>query len=112
MNSDPKRFQIRQGDVLVTRRTDSVPTDAQPVAREGGRVVLAHGEATGHAHAITGHGAKLFRRGSLETMLHVTSKGGVTLRHEEHGSVDLPEGDYDVVRKREWTGENERMVMD
>lgn len=41
----------RQGDVLI-ERIDSVPDDAQPVPLEDGRIVLAHGEVTGHAHAI------------------------------------------------------------
>ena len=49
----------RQGDVLI------VPIKAfrrnWPVGREAGRVVLAHGEVTGHAHAIKDQNAALFR---------------------------------------------------
>lgn len=48
-----KPVQVRQGDVLIT------PISARPeehhigeVLVEGKRIVLAHGEVTGHAHAI------------------------------------------------------------
>ena len=43
---------VRQGDVLLVP-VDAIPEAAKPVARDHGRVVLAYGEATGHAHAIS-----------------------------------------------------------
>jgi hypothetical protein len=46
-----KTQQFRQGDVLVQRVT-SIPEGDTAVARDNGRVVLAYGEVTGHAHAI------------------------------------------------------------
>jgi hypothetical protein len=107
-----KVFQVRQGDVLVEAIDEPIPKDAKLVEREAGRLILAHGEATGHAHAITGKGCKLFERGSMARMLEVTAKGGVEIRHEEHGAIALPPGNYRVTRKREWTGEDERQVMD
>jgi hypothetical protein len=55
-----QRQQYRQGDVLVVPAA-AVPDGATPLEREGGRVVLAHGEVTGHAHAITAPKAQLFR---------------------------------------------------
>ena len=36
--------------------SDAIPEAAKPVARDHGRVVLAYGEATGHAHAIASAG--------------------------------------------------------
>jgi hypothetical protein len=107
-----KKFQARQGDVFVELVEEKIPEVAEVVPREGKRIVLAHGEVTGHAHAITGSGAKLFRRGDLRTMLEVSAKGGVTIRHEEHGPIALKPGNYEVVRQREWTGEDERQVAD
>ena len=41
----------RQGDVLVIR-VDDVPSSAVSVPRDAGRLVLAYGEVTGHAHAV------------------------------------------------------------
>lgn len=45
-------MQIRQGDVYLYP-VNSLPQNCKPIAPEGGkRFVLAHGEVTGHAHAI------------------------------------------------------------
>ena len=42
----------RQGDVLLVA-INSIPANARTeVARDNGRIVLAYGEVTGHAHAI------------------------------------------------------------
>jgi len=47
-----KPQQIRQGDVYLIPVT-ALPAGCKPIQPEGGRrFVLAHGEATGHAHAI------------------------------------------------------------
>ena len=107
-----KQWSARQGDVFVELVEEEIPKDADSVPRESGRVVLAHGEVTGHAHAITGKGAKLFQRGNLQTMLEISAKGGVTIRHEEHGAIPLKPGNYRVTRQREWSGEDERQVAD
>jgi hypothetical protein len=103
-------FQIRQGDVLVTssraRRFDG---DAAPkiskkhkVPRENGRLVLAHGEATGHAHAIKDRGVALFRAPQLRALLLCVSKEGAELVHDEHETIAIPPGSYRVVRQREY----------
>lgn len=55
----PNTFQARQGDVFI-ERTDGAKPMGHELPREAGRIVLAHGEATGHAHAVRSAGAKLF----------------------------------------------------
>lgn len=50
-----KPAQVRQGDVLITPVAHPVrDSDIGALVREGDgkRIVLAHGEATGHAHAF------------------------------------------------------------
>ena len=42
---------FRQGDVLIIP-VAKLPDCLEPMKRERGRVILAHGEVTGHAHAI------------------------------------------------------------
>ena len=92
----------RQGDVLLVPVRDGdigeeIPRDAQA------RIVLAHGEVTGHAHAIHDPGAVL--RGNLgisDDRFLMVSATMVTLRHEEHGSIKVPQGLYRVVRQREY----------
>lgn len=90
--------QVRQGDVLLVP-VDEIPSQARPVARMGGRAVLAEGEATGHAHAIRSPGASLLEDGE-ERYLHV--RGPVTLGHEEHAPIVVVPGTYRVVIQREY----------
>src|SRR5258708_19796990 len=49
----------RQGDVLIIP-VEWIPEKLDPVDRENGRVVLAHGEVTGHAPAIMAQAPPLF----------------------------------------------------
>ena len=92
---------IRQGDVLLVP-VDEIPAGVRPVARADGRLVLATGEATGHAHAVLDAGAHLLENDVDERFLQVLEEGGVTLTHEEHAAVRVPPGDYRVRRQREY----------
>lgn len=100
--------QIRQGDVLVTR-VRAIPSGAAPKDRDAGRVVLAYGEVTGHAHAIMEPEALLYSEGEH---LFLEADGTVTLRHEEHAPIQIPRGLYRVTRQREYTPEAPRFVAD
>jgi len=102
----------RQGDVLVLPIKE-LPLSLKPVARENGRVVLAHGEATGHAHAIKDKRAALFRDPNLAAMfLSISGDGPVALEHDEHDSIHIPPGNYEVRRQREYTPAEIRQVAD
>ena len=99
--------QFRQGDVLITPR--AVPAEAERVAA-GGRIVLAEGEATGHAHAILAtDDAEMLRR-DADTYLRV--KSPVEVRHEEHGSITVPPGEYLIRRQVESWMDEVRQVAD
>lgn len=100
----------RQGDVLIVR-TDHSTDGFTEVLRENGRVVLAHGEATGHAHAIKTPDARLFMEdGGGRGLLHVPS--GADVVHEEHKTIALPPGLYEVRRQREFDAGAVRRVAD
>lgn len=87
-------MMVRQGDVLLTPST--IPEDAQSVPLDEGRLILAYGEESGHAHAVKGE-AELFEMNGRR-YLNVTEDA--TLVHEEHGTINLPVGGYQVVRQR------------
>lgn len=108
---------FRQGDVLIRRvapqriatakhgspldiyqqhRFKSYERDAQ------GRIVLAYGEVTGHAHAILDPGVIAWSLPDNKLLLDVP-EGGATVVHEEHAPIPLEPGAYEVVRQREWT---------
>ena len=106
------RKQYRQGDVLITR-VRAIPKGADPKARDAGRVVLAHGEVTGHAHAIMDTAATLFSLlDDQREELFLEVDGTVTLRHEEHAPVEIPAGKYRVTHQREYTPAEIRRVAD
>lgn len=95
----------RQGDVLI-RRIDKIPLRRRKSTHDDERrLVLAHGEATGHAHVITAKPSEArIRKGSPEqTFLEVLSPTGVALVHDEHDTIVIPPGDYEVVRQREFS---------
>lgn len=105
-------FVARQGDVLIVG-VKSVPKSTEPVARDKGRVVLAYGEVTGHAHAIKSKNAALFRDPKLAAVfMLVTGDGPVALEHEEHGTITIPPGAYRVVGQREYSPQEIRRVAD
>lgn len=101
----------RQGDVLIIP-VRSIPKKLEPVERENGRIVLAHGEVTGHAHAIKNEGAALFRDPKLMAVFMTVNGDAVMLEHDEHDTIVIPPGNYQVVRQREYSPEAIRNVAD
>ena len=109
MKRAQKSVMFRQGDVLVVAVESK--SDLRLVEREGGRIVLAHGEVTGHAYAIASSDARLFMDAkTLGRYLEV--KAPVTLDHEEHSRIELPSGFYKVTIQREYRPEGIRSVVD
>ena len=103
-----KQRMFRQGDVLLHRVSDRGQA-GKPIPRERGRLVLAHGEVTGHAHAVATKDAELFSAED-KVFLRMIEKG--ELVHEKHGSIVLDAGLYRVTRQREYAPEEIRNVAD
>ena len=104
----------RQGDVLI-RSIDKKPEEGlEEVEADNGRVILAYGEVTGHAHALPQAEAALFAAQYDEDKHFLTiNEGGSKLTHEEHATIELPAGDYEVIRQREFSPtEQSRAVVD
>jgi hypothetical protein len=127
MNKQPI---IRQGDVLLAP-VSALPEGCAEVALDKGRIVLAYGEVTGHAHAISDHSsaersisaeaaaeiaesaiarAKLWRAPGGERYLEV--REAVTLRHEEHTAHTIPPGIYQLPVQTEYSPAELRRVAD
>lgn len=100
----------RQGDVLIVR-VDAMPA-ATPVERAADRdLILQEGEITGHAHRIASRYAKLYRTEMDARFMRVTAP--VALTHEEHHTVEIPPGDYQITIHAEYSpGELPRQVAD
>jgi hypothetical protein len=102
--------QYRQGDVLLVRFRPRQWGALTRVEGAGGRIVLAEGEATGHAHVIDSPLAGLYQDRLDNRYLKLD--GPAELRHEEHGPVALEPGVYRVVRQREYAPRSNRRVRD
>lgn len=118
--------QIRQGDVQL-QPVSQLPEGCTEIPNDKGRIVLAYGEVTGHAHAIADHNvdvenalntklagkladaaikraqnkARLLRAPNGERYLEVRET--VTLRHEEHTPHTLNPGIYQLPSQVEYT---------
>lgn len=108
---------FRQGDVLLISVNEIPKGAAETTERDPGRIVLAYGEVTGHAHAIyepltkaTPDGKARIWDAGAERFLQVLEVTSV--RHEEHAPVSLAPGVYKVVRQVEYTPEEIRRVAD
>lgn len=100
----------RQGDVLLIQHDQPVPNAAELIPPEQpGRVILAHGEATGHAHALSTKHASMYR---WEGERLLTVADGGLLVHEEHTHIPLPAGNYRVIQQVEYTPASIRAVAD
>lgn len=99
----------RQGDVLLIR-DDEAPATGIEVPRDKGRVILAYGEVTGHAHAIRNPNVCQLRNEG-HTVLRVDDVSAL-LEHEEHATIELPPGRYRVVIQQEYEPEAYRNVAD
>lgn len=107
--------QFRQGDVAlipIAPLSEKKRKQGTVVPRDKGRVVLAYGEVTGHAHAIVAPGVTQVEFTDGERVLTIDPVSEALLLHEEHATIALPPGDYKVVRQREYTPEAIRNVAD
>jgi hypothetical protein len=116
------KMQFRQGDVLI-ERVSRLPKKPRKSKTET-RVILAHGEVTGHAHEIeTPRIAALeeceaaVAAGDLSDASTMTNAAmelqeDTAVVHQEHGRIALPKGNYIVRRQREYHPEELRNVAD
>jgi len=100
--------EYRQGDILLVPIPDA--PDGPEVARDNGRIILAYGETTGHAHAIDDTEARLIEIETGERFLEILRASDLV--HEEHDTVTLPPGTYEVRRQREYRPEGIIRVAD
>jgi len=100
----------QQGDVFIEPVSEMPEGNA--VAAIGGRYILAEGEATGHAHAISDIAGVEFVE--KDGMFYIKNSRPVRVDHEEHKSITLPIGIWRVrgVREYDHLAEEARRVVD
>lgn len=128
-------YSVRQGDVYIFQ-VDKLP-ESNMVTPVGENHVLAYGEATGHCHAIRKEDCELFEANdnikALAKKYGVVDERAITyglrivvnnvkLLHgtpskafsdADHMPIELPIGDYIVLRPREYDDSDEfRAIAD
>lgn len=106
----------RQGDVLVVKCTKD-DIDIKQLRETGectgkDSVVLAEGEATGHAHRMNCHGIEQYLLNGDMYIYVPPQVGDVPVTHEEHGEIITEPGLWKVKRQREATSTGARTVLD
>jgi hypothetical protein len=119
----------RQGDVGILK-IDKIPETAKEIKHDG---ILAYGEVTGHKHQLVGGKVRYFMDSDhLDKMYFKVESRFVNLNHglgnkptvkkeedaatteEGHFTHELPQGDYELLRQKEfdWQSETTRAVED
>ena len=103
----------RQGDVLFMHEgleLTELPAGEQTVIpRDNGRVVVAYGEVTGHAHATV---APDVQQIEIDNIRWLYAPDEFVIDHEEHDALTLAPGVWRVVYQREYTPQAIRRVLD
>ncbi len=107
-------MNLQHGDILL-KSVQSLPEGVKPKARESGGIVVMRGEQTGHNHIITADKAVLYelkRNGKTELYLEVAEP--VTITHDEHKPIEIPEGIYQIgqVQEHDYFEDMARQVRD
>ena len=95
---------IRHGDVVIEALDTKPETGPEIVDARG--VVLAEGEATGHAHRVVGQTRLYAGADGAEKFLRVV-RSAATVTHEEHKDVALRPGWYRVSQKRQYSEDDQ-----
>lgn len=101
----PSPATYRQGDVLLTRQDipkSWLPARLTKVARDAGRLVLAYGEVTGHAHVITAPESEAVQLSTADNQRFLKLMSDVDLTHEEHDTLRIPKGTYRVTQQEQF----------
>ena len=99
---------IRQCDVMLVP-VEVIPASAQTVERDNGRVILAYGEVTGHAHAILEPSVEKLADGIAE---YLCAPSGAIIEHEEHAAITIDPGNYRIIHQREYASGEIKRVRD
>lgn len=97
---------IRQGDVILLPLLSQSEIPGQKLPH----LTLAEGEKTGHAHRISTGTAEL--RSFNQTLYLSVQSNVATLTHEEHRSIDIPQGNWMIRIQRQYEPDGWRAIED
>ncbi len=96
---------FRQGEIIL-KPTSNLNTKSIGVglaARKLTTKVIREGEATGNFHAVNDQGTLYQVNGTM----YLRAEAGTKLTHQEHATINIPKGDYEVTIQREYDEEKD-----
>jgi hypothetical protein len=108
-----KRRPYRQGDICLVP-AKKLPKNAK-LHTSAKRITIAEGETTGHAHVMVGERMELYTVESPTAeaaQQFLNLERTTTFVHEEHATVTVPPGVYEVRRQKEYSPLATRTVFD
>jgi hypothetical protein len=105
------KMEVRQQGDVVFVRVESIPEAARRDEEFNG--IVQYGEATGHKHKLSGKEFDMFKFFE-EGRRYLSVKSPTNLSHEEHNTIEIPPGNYEIriVRELDWFSDMERPVVD
>lgn len=88
----------RQGDIKI-KAVEDADTKDLTLKKD---LVLAEGEMTGHSHRIVSGQVKLYWNQEIGGRMILDVQTPAELFHEEHESIPLAPGKYEIQRQVEW----------
>lgn len=99
----------RHGDLLIVPGKAKTSPASQFTSVKS--AILERGETTGHAHVL--ESKTPFETHKLGgNVIGFDLKSPAKLKHEEHETITIPEGEYYIIRQKEFTDNDERTVRD
>jgi hypothetical protein len=96
----------RQGDILIKKinnrnEFNRLAESPRYAVIKSDDFVVAEGEATGHMHRLVSPGMTTLSTTWDRIVDFVRLAEAGTLTHDEHGTIDLEAGDYEISQERE-----------
>ena len=85
---------FRHGDLLI-RKVSSIPKTAILTSTN----IIAEGEKIGHNHELKGS-QQVFE--TLDKQLYFQAEEHVLIKHPDHNTLDIPEGQYIIEHQRRY----------
>lgn len=88
----------RHGDILIREAKNKIDENSLKKISDN---ILAEGEETGHHHRMHKGQVLLFKESEAQQEVSLMKvQSSAELVHEEHKALEIPKGDYQIVRER------------
>lgn len=117
LSNDQMEECYQQGDILFIRSNSPLGRTIKQNKEGNGQLIIAKGEASGHAHVIGTRQAKKTEIIQASAQIrdpfgrdeeiasgprYLVAEAEVTVKHDEHKPLLLPPGTYRIGRQREY----------